>query len=1103
VTRKLELLFYFRSTDSLFKVHLRPITKKVILWSSLEDILTRILTVILTNIQHHHRKDQDALLYFCIAQTPLVSGIRSSVHVLAQNSISSIVENFLSDFHRFVSSNAEMKLNDTFELYLHVASGLKSRPTNRRKAVPIRSMVGHEDLDGRRFKGSLINLPCGYPANPNCFKDCCALASLTYKSLELRNPKAFEQLKPLLLSRSTNEQKNKAGKILFEEMAFAANKIGIPMNGPHDLEALVRAHSTHFEFQVIVILSVIGNQVQTLSSPTKFNMALPRIYLFLKRMDNALDHVLVIDSISTFFKTHQRAICFFCEKLHSTGFSTTKKSRHKCKSSSCCKKCFGFLLKSDTFKQANEPWQFCDSELNTRDIYKTCSKCGFVFSTEVCFLNHQLYCGCNQYFWSCPVCQKSISMMGKNPQVIEETHRCDIQLKYCRVCLSVLPLDHVCSISKTQKDKEWPNIGVVTLAYENGVNGLCQVCYEIRHKHMKDNCLTYAQLLSSDLFSMLACPNHLDKLTHVANIIKVYYETERFQFRSRTFSTKNFLASSEENDEINFAYCESPMPRTGRKRKLELNQIANPVSVAEQFLSFLLASNLSNYVFLVQTNAEMLTMLELFLQYYQPFVIQNGRNIKKMDINELGVSFILFENYCQGDLFSLLQQFDICRKVAYFPESFNNETYHKKVIPKPNFSWFLSFNDDERAKQRKQSYYSELPNNFNVNQQLNKCISQNLKSFLLVVLYFLRLCFDLEDVLCTLTKTVTGSPPIHPFKKVMSLSGFSIALCKLFYLNRHHISSVSKPYNGYCSQVSSKEYEYVSFLAYTRPEENIKHAFNSTYGQKTFGNLPVDAYGENSLTVYQFHSCELHGHTVPNCTNRSVMAKGSNVKSKNCYGKLIGDIHKREEQDKAILFSKFGHLVKKYDIMWECTFQEFKRSNKPAMDEFWLRSGLPRLRPLSRLVPRASVRGGFLEVYRLMFEVDDQYDLHYFDMNAQYSFVALKAQLPLGPYKIFLEHELKDKLTIKNNQFFVDGESCIGDIAHVTFWAPSDLMMPFLPIRIGENCFYANCYSCLVQANCKPCRHQSPEKRKFSSTYTVLELQKALELNYQIVIHEL
>lgn len=1109
----------FASEDSLFKVHLKSITKKVILWSSLEDILTKVLTIILTNIQHHHRKDENALLYFCIAQTPLVSGIRSSVHVLAQNSVPFIVANFLSDFHRFVISNAEMKLNDTFELSLHVASALNvSRPTNRRKAIPIRSMVGSPNFLGSgssRLKGSLINLPEGYPNSPECFKDSCALSALTYKMLEVRNAEQFAEIKPLIMVNSKKHKKNKAGSCLFEEMQKCALAINIEVKGPHDLADLIQRFAVKYALQIIVILTMLGNQVQTLCAPTAIDFSRPRIYLYLKKLANGIDHILIINSLATFFGTFQRGICFFCKKFYSTGFQLNKRARHKCDSKKTCSQCFGFFLQPDTLKFSNEPWQYCDSQINPINIHKCCNKCGFYFATEMCFSSHNLYCQTKQYFWSCPVCQKSVSMAGKSIQVIEETHKCSEDLKFCPVCYKMLPLHHVCPISKTDCDRVWPNIGVISLTYLNGISGLCQICFENRVNYMKEHKMSYAQLLGSKLYSELSCINHLNKQINVANVIKMYFEVRRFEFAARTFSTANFLANEEQIDEINFAYCDSPLPfsfQDTRKRKLaqdkaDLFQIAavsNPITASEQFLNYLLSAKLSNYVFLIQSNFEMLTLLELFVtHFYQPSTVQNGRNVKKLCIHELNLTFLLFENYCEGNLLALLRQFNISQSVSYFPWSFNDSSYYSKIIETPEFPWFLSFFDDSNEKQDKLKFFSQLPKSFNVNHQLYNCVSKNLKSFLLVILHFLRQCFDLEDLLCSLTQKHLSNPPIHPFKNAMSLSGFSMSLCKFFYLNRHHICSISKPYTGYSSKVSSKEYEYASFLSYSRPHENIKHAFNSTFGQKTFGNYPVDAYGENSLTVYQYNSCELHGHTVPICTNRSVIAKKTTELSKNCYGTLVSELHQKAKKDKDLLFSKFGHLVKNYDIMWECEFQKFKNDYKDLFEKFWEKSGLDPLRPLSRLVPRASVRGGLLEVYCLSFKADDQYDLHYYDMNAQYSFIALSAQLPLGEYKIYLEHELKTNLTIENNQFFFNGESCIADIAHVTFVVPSNLDKPFLPIRIGDNCFYANCYTCLTKANCGPCRHRLDHKRKFSSTYTVIELQKALELNYKIFVHEL
>ena len=1118
-TNGIYIFFLCRSHDHQFKVFLKPLTKKVILWRSLEDILAKTLTVVLTNIQYHSKDDKQSLLYFCISQDPLVSGIRSSVHALNENSIASMVKTFMSDFHRFLSSNAEMKLNETFTIYFHVASGKDlNRPTHRRKAIPVRSQVGAPP-EGNKFKlkGSLVDLPLGAPNNPDCFKLSCGLAAMTFKIMELKEPEVFARAKKLIEAKAYINEKNEAAQHLLDRMETFCLRHSLNKRGPHDLNHLMKLFSQEYSVQIVVIATMTGSKPEFHLWPEDFNFAQPRLYFLLKRNANSPDHLLIINSLNTFFKTYQRAICFFCQKFYSVAYCAAKLARHKCKSSLACQCCFGYYLKPDTLQSNTEPWLFCDKQLlDNSKIKKCCSSCGVTFDTELCFESHNRYCQVFQYYWQCPVCIKSVPMSGTNVEQVAKNHQCSRNDKYCLTCYKVMPLHHVCAISKTEKDNIWPNVAVLSLTFQNALGAQCQVCYERQMTHMAANNLTYRQLLKSDQYYKLLCEKHASKKTSDANVIKIFYETKRFEFVAKTFSDENFLAASEPNfEELNFGYCHNPLPVSSfssRKRKIKrddvelfkVGPVQNPSRAKDQFLNFLLSQRLTNTTFLVRSNAEMLYLLELFLShFYAPSVVQAGRLVKKIQVADFDVTFILFQNYCSGDLKKLLKQFEINRTVHYFPDTFNDAEYLNREIPLPPLSWFFCFNDTTDDKKDKQKYHSSLPSSFNVNQQLFKTISENLKSFLLVVLSFLRMCFELESLIGSITQCRVSNP-IHPFgASVMSLSGFSMSLCKFFYLNKEPIHTIMKPYTGFSSQVSSQEHQYVSFLAFCNPEENIVHAFNSPFGQKSFGPYPVDAYGEASLKIYQFHSCELHGHTVPGCTNKRVVSKNVTPLSKNCYGVPVADLLKKSEDIKSYLKSKHGDSVNSYEEMWECTWTEFKKSHPDLMTQFWQQSGLDRLRPLCRLHPRASVRGGFLEVYHLTYEADDQCDLHYFDCNAMYSSIALNADLPLGEYTIFLEAQLKTALKIENNQFFVNGESCEGDIAHVSFLVPKDLAKPFLPYRFNDQVFYSNCYSCLKTKQIGPCIHKTDDKRRFSSVYTVLELEFALTLGYQIYVYEL
>lgn len=186
-------------------------------------------------------------------------------------------------------------------------------------------------------------------------------------------------------------------------------------------------------------------------------------------------------------------------------------------------------------------------------------------------------------------------------------------------------------------------------------------------------------------------------------------------------------------------------------------------------------------------------------------------------------------------------------------------------------------------------------------------------------------------------------------------------------------------------------------------------------------------------------------------------------------------------------------------MMWECKWHEFKKENPLLMPEIWRRTKLDPQRPLTRLTPRAALRGGLLELYRLSSESNDSTEIHFFDACSMYSTIARDTLFPIGDYEIILEGELQNSIEIKNNEIFFKHEPCIADLAHVAVLAPSNLSKPFLPYRLGNQTFYANCRSCLSAKKTGPCRHKSELKRRFVSVWTVVELNYSLSLGYTIL----
>jgi len=816
------------------------------------------------NIQEASKNDPQALLYFCLNQSSLMGGIRSAVHALHSNTVSEMVKTFMATFHRFVNSNNEMKLDDTFEIYLHLSSGLVNKPTNRKTAIPVRSLVGSRNDEKIILKGGLLDLPEGSPSNPNCFTNSCLLVALAYLIMQQLKPNFYEQVKYFTLKKASVKQKNQAANLLMSEIENVCKVKNVPFKGPHDILSTIKAFSEMFDVQIICILSMVGTKPDFICWPTTFDGTKKRVYLY-QKSNLPVSHILAVKSLSTFFNTLGRGICFFCNNFYFTNFGSLFNSRHKCRSTNCCQTCFSPWAAKDTFNDNSEPWVFCNTKLVSDENPTCCSNCGVFFNSKICFSNHERFCRKNNYYWLCPVCQKTVSMQGRDVATVASSHNCNATEKYCVTCCKTMPLGHVCPISKAERTLFWPNIGVISLCFQDAEGAQCQECFDNHQSYMISNNITYRELLKSTHYYELLCSSHREEKLSRPNIIKIYFETERFEFKSATFSDDNFLISSvSQHEQLNQSYCHHPQSKSlasSRKRRKNADiapsiKLQNFNKASSQLINFLIKEKLTNYTFLIQTNQEMLYMLELALEHsLHPTVVQSGRLLKKIYLSCLDITFLLFENYCKGSLNDLQSQFELRRDVAYFPMIYNSKSYHGKIIDRPNFKQFLSFTDTADDRQKKLAFYSTLPAQFDVNYYLMFTVTENLKTFLLSVIKFVQLCFELQDLIGHITGETTPYP-CHPFaSNILSMSGFAMAIFKFYYLNNYAVYSVLRPYTGFFSRVSSKEYEYLSFMSYTRPAEDIVHAFNSTRGQMRFDNVIVDGFGKNSQTVYQFHGC--------------------------------------------------------------------------------------------------------------------------------------------------------------------------------------------------------------------------------------------------------
>ena len=229
-------------------------------------------------------------------------------------------------------------------------------------------------------------------------------------------------------------------------------------------------------------------------------------------------------------------------------------------------------------------------------------------------------------------------------------------------------------------------------------------------------------------------------------------------------------------------------------------------------------------------------------------------------------------------------------------------------------------------------------------------------------LIFLRDSVDFQVKLLE-TLQIESEFVLHPFtRNVTTLPAYSYKLFSNFYLNNETIYAVMHESTSNMKTVSRGEFELAMFREFQHPDHKYEHAFSSSSGQKTFGQYSVDLYSPVTKTVTQYQGCEVHCHLPPECSkpNRANLQFET---AKSLYGKSAAQVETEDLKFASLLLENFSEEVQTIDLVYECYWQNFKKTN--AWRNFVATSEVNVDRPLNRLVPRVAMRSGLLDIYNL------------------------------------------------------------------------------------------------------------------------------------------
>ncbi len=281
----------------------------------------------LEDLKKYYNPEETNLVYLTIHQPGMINALNSGAFSLQGDSTKKILSFALNLFNSFVNSQAEVRLNEGFQVYFKVLSYAHYQdPNHRRKTQPARTLGCK--TDSFQMSGC-VEVPDGFPGNETAFVNKCLLTSiiLSYYCNEYFRTKLiveeFEKkkkvchisidethlaFKPLYTKNQKKIQVKRAGSVLLNKVNKVIRDLNLPEEGPFEVE-ICSLLANYYNCQIHILKSNQEKEVLIQSFPeTEWKSNLSQIFLYPKN-DN---HVVPILNLKTFCGKN-RQFCPICK----------------------------------------------------------------------------------------------------------------------------------------------------------------------------------------------------------------------------------------------------------------------------------------------------------------------------------------------------------------------------------------------------------------------------------------------------------------------------------------------------------------------------------------------------------------------------------------------------------------------------------------------------------------------------------------------------------------------------------------------------------------------------------------------------------------------
>lgn len=1087
----------FSLVDSLFRIQIIPKkdSSSPIYLKDLLDVLDTGLKYIVTKLQNYFPDNPDALSYLTLYQKGMVNGLSTGGYSLSKSQ--DLVDKLLQMLSSFLISNANVTVNDEFNIYVDVYS--KDHSNSKKKMRNI--------YQGRKPKNQSKNfwaidlqesdcLPSEY-LNDKCLLTSIVLGHLQNCLLE-KNDKRYDYAKKIL------EKSPRKCHHAFNTVKDTVDLCLDYLKGENvfdycNLDQVAPVVHTALNCQII-IFSGFDNTIRYMY-PETFDESLRPIFLF--DSDDNTNHIIFIKNLRSFFNASKLKTCLFCK----TTFKTLNQD-HQCSIRPTCRSC-----KRHFSVDEKSPCQFfkdyfCGKTLSEDLTDKFCKVCKSKPLSKQCALLHSKVCGkVGRLGYQCPKCNKFIftTKRQKNAKEIKINHSCDE--KFCKLCKKYHNEEH---------------------------NHLCKL-HEVNFNNFANQATQLGFLTMEFLTESESSPVS----DEVPNMIILYKENKPLSGVFDSFTLNDFnkevittLSAFSQN------YCDSegklqrPLGQTKKVAKMlhhKLNQaqaknsqqslLDKLVGLITQWRSVtLICSDENGFIF----NAFIRGFLQANINVK---ILSRGKKFFSCEIPELNIKLLNSTNYLPGNEYEIARISNFSFDQIFFPLKLNKPTHYNYTGKVPSLEAFTLYSDTSELLKKKTEYVENFSEIWDFKQQL--FLYSNQKCLLLCssLCLFLKETISLQHLI---HEQVSPDNPnrnqiLWPFSGTLcTFSGFIYSLFKGLFLREENIFIVKNEYCVPSRKVSHCEYEFCRFLEFLYPDLDIVHNYSNPNGQKYFEEAVPDIYIPSLKCAVFMNGCYFHGHYVssqneePEKTNFSEegfdIIKDETPNQKSCIGSkpaTSDKINKRLDASYEKVQDDFWQKTLKLSqnnssdiievkVFWECFFNhKLKQTQKYlAFRETFKK------RPLERLIPRSLCKGGFVQPFALSWS-QSQFPNETFyccDINGLYSHVAISESYNVGKYEVLIGKSLT-KIKVKNEKFFIEGRKLYGTM-QVTILPPKKLSFPFLICQMKERSVLTLCKKCSDNMMMRKCKHQNKD-REFFGSYFIEELEFALTLGYQIsAIHE-